>query len=145
MVSMTHPQLLEGLKCESQIENSRRARSQATLPGSQGNRVNSWLLVVRNQTANLTPSPSFAHNLCFKCLNGQCKPILDICASIAFQWYKKLFKAMSFDPWNCALKVWESFWDSNSQHGSSFGSVRVHSLTLFALLEACEVTPGSPS
>jgi hypothetical protein len=32
---MTHPQLLEGLKCESQIENNERARSQGTLPSSQ--------------------------------------------------------------------------------------------------------------
>ncbi len=52
---------------------------------------------------------------------------------------------MGFDPYNCALKIWESFWDSNSQHGSSLGSVRVHALTLFALLGACEVSPMSPS
>jgi hypothetical protein len=52
---------------------------------------------------------------------------------------------MSFDPCNRALKIRKSFWDSNSQHGSSLGSVRVHSLTLFALPGACEVTPGSPS
>jgi hypothetical protein len=52
---------------------------------------------------------------------------------------------MSFDPCNRALKIQKSFWDSNSQHGSSLGSVRVHSLTLFALLGACEVTPRSPS
>jgi len=32
---------------------------------------------------------------------------------------------------------------TNSQHGSSLGSVRVHSLTLFALLVACDMTPGS--
>jgi hypothetical protein len=52
---------------------------------------------------------------------------------------------MGFDPCNRALKIWESIWDSNSQHGSSFGSVRVPSLTLFALPGACDVTPGSPS
>jgi len=33
---------------------------------------------------------------------------------------------MGFDPYNCSLKIW----DFNSQNGSSFGSVRVHSLTL---------------
>ncbi len=38
---------------------------------------------------------------------------------------------MSFDPYNCPLKIQKSIWDSNSQNGSSFGSVRVHSLTLF--------------
>ncbi len=52
---------------------------------------------------------------------------------------------IGFDPYNCTLKIRESFWDSNSQHGSSFGSVRVHALTLFALPGACEVIPGSPS
>ncbi len=52
---------------------------------------------------------------------------------------------MGFDPYNCALKIWESIWDSNSHNGSSLGSVRVHSLTLFTVLGACDVTPGSPS
>jgi hypothetical protein len=32
---VTHSQLLKGLKCESQIENNGRQRSQGTLPGSQ--------------------------------------------------------------------------------------------------------------
>jgi hypothetical protein len=32
---------------------------------------------------------------------------------------------------------------TNSQHGSSLGSVRVHSLTLFAFPGACDMTPGS--
>jgi hypothetical protein len=50
---------------------------------------------------------------------------------------------MGFDPYNCALKIWDSIWDSNSQHGSSFGSVKVHSFTLFALPRAYDVTPGS--
>jgi hypothetical protein len=45
--------------------------------------------VVGSQIANLTSDPSFGHNLCFKCPNGQCKPILDIYVLIAFQWYKK--------------------------------------------------------
>ncbi len=112
---------------------------------TQGNPVNSRLLVVKNQIVSLTPDLSFGHNLCFRCPNGRHGPILDIYASIAFQWYKELFEAMSFDPCNYALKIQESIWDSNSQHGSSFGSVRVHSLTLFALPRACEVAPRSPS
>jgi hypothetical protein len=89
--------------------------------------------------------PFFGHNLCFKCPNGQCKPILDIYTLITFQWYKELFKVMSFGPFNCILKVRESIWDSNSQHGSSLGSVRVHSLTLFAFPGTCDVIPKSPS
>ncbi len=52
---------------------------------------------------------------------------------------------MGFDPYNRILKIWESIWDSNSQHGSSFGSVRVHSLTLFALSGVCDVILGSLS
>jgi hypothetical protein len=51
----------------------------------------------------------------------------------------------SFDPCNLSLNIWESFRDSNSQHGSSLGSARVHSFTLFALPGASEVTLGSPS
>jgi len=45
---------------------------------TQGNWVDSRLLVVRSQTANLIPDPSFGHNLCFRSSNGSCKPILDI-------------------------------------------------------------------
>ncbi len=72
---------------------------------TQENRVDSRLLVVRSQNANLTPDLSFAHNLCFRCPNEQCEPILDIYTSIAFQWYKELLKARSFDPCNHALKI----------------------------------------
>jgi hypothetical protein len=45
---------------------------------TQRNRGDFRLLVVGSQTANLTPDPSFAHNLCLKCSNGSCKPILNI-------------------------------------------------------------------
>jgi hypothetical protein len=55
------------------------------------------------------------------------------------------FKLMGFDPCNRALKIQESIWNSNSHNGSSFGSVKVHSLTLFAFLGACDVTHGSSS
>jgi len=50
----------------------------------QGNWGDSRLLVVWSQTANLTPCPSFDHNLCFRCPNGSYEPILDIYVSIAF-------------------------------------------------------------
>jgi hypothetical protein len=65
---------------------------------TQGNWVDSWLLVVGSQTANLTPDPSFGHNLCFKCPNGSCEPILDIYVLITFQWYKELLNPLSFGP-----------------------------------------------
>jgi len=48
------------------------------------NWVDSWLLVVENQTANLTLGPSFGHNLYIKCPNGRCEPILDIYVPRAF-------------------------------------------------------------
>jgi hypothetical protein len=111
---------------------------------SQVNQVDSRLLMVGSQIANSTPGLSFTHNLCFRCSNEPCEPILDIYTSIAFQWYKELLEAKSFDPCNCALKIQESFRDSNSQHGSSLGGVRVHSFTLFALPGACGVLPGLP-
>jgi hypothetical protein len=91
---------------------------------TQGNRVNSWLSVVGSQIANLTLDISFGHNLCFKCSNGSCKPILDIYVLIAFQWYKKLFDPLGFDPCDRSLKIWESTETPNYQNGSSLGSVR---------------------
>jgi hypothetical protein len=109
------------------------------------NQVDSWLLVVQNQIVNLTFDLSFGHNLCFKCPNESYEPISDIYISIVFWWYKKLFELMGFDPYNHALKSWESIWDSNSHNGSSFESARVHSLTFLALPRACEVTPGPSS
>jgi hypothetical protein len=45
---------------------------------TRGIRVDSWFLVIGNQIANLTPGLSFGHNLCFRCPNGSCKPILGI-------------------------------------------------------------------
>jgi hypothetical protein len=104
-----------------------------------GNWVDSWLLMVGSQFASLTPNLSFGHNLCYKCSNGRCEPIWDIYALITFQWYKELLKSMSFDSCNRALKTQESIRDSNSQPGSSLRSVRVHALTLFALLGVCDV------
>jgi hypothetical protein len=47
--------------------------------------VDSRLLVVGSQAANLTPGPSFAHNLGYRCSNDQCEAIFDIYASRPFQ------------------------------------------------------------
>ncbi len=46
--------------------------------------VDSWLLVVGSQTASLTPGPSFAHNMGYRCPNGQCEAIFYIYASRPF-------------------------------------------------------------
>jgi hypothetical protein len=99
----------------------------------QGNVVDSWLSVVGSQIANLTPSPSFGHNLCFRCLNGSCKPILDIWFSIDFQWYKELLNAMGLNPYNHALKIQESTGTPTPKMGillGVWGSIPSHSLAL---------------
>jgi len=72
----------------------------------------SRLLVVGSQNwqtpGNSTPDLSFGRNLCFRCRNEQCKPILDIYASRDFQWYKKRHNPLRFDSCNCSLKFRES-------------------------------------
>jgi len=75
---------------------------------TQGNQVYSWLLVVGSQIANLTLSFSFSHNLCFRCPNGWCKPILDIWVPRSFQWYKERLKPLKFDSCSHPLKIRES-------------------------------------
>ncbi len=100
---------------------------------TQGNWVDSQLLVVESQIANLTPDPSFGHNLCFRYPNGSCELILDIYVSISFQWYIELFNPFGFDPCNCFLNIQESTETPlglQLPNWKLFGSVRVHSLTL---------------
>ncbi len=87
----------------------------------QVNRVDSWLFLIRSQTGNLTPSPSFGHNLCFRCPNEQCEPILDIYVPKAFQWYKERQKPLSFDPSNFSLKFWKSIRIPSPKVGVALG------------------------
>jgi hypothetical protein len=84
---------------------------------TQGNRGSSWLLVVRSQTTNLIPIPSFGHNMCFKCPNGSCKPILDIYVPRAFQWY----------------------------NGSLLENVKLHSFTVFYTPRSMRCDSWAPS
>ncbi len=70
--------------------------------------VDSRLLVIGSQTANLTPGPYFAHNLGCRCPNASCEAILDICTSRPFQWYKEHSNVRCFDPWTRALNLRES-------------------------------------
>jgi hypothetical protein len=88
---------------------------------TQGNRVDSWLLVVGNQIVNLNSGPSYGHNLCFKCPNKSCEPTLDIYVPRAFQWYKKLDNPMSFDSYNCSLKIQESIGTPTPKMGAHLG------------------------
>jgi hypothetical protein len=78
-------------------------------------RVDSWILVVRDQTASSTHGLSFCHNLCCKCPNGSCKPIFDIYTLIAFHWYKEHLNARCFDPCNWTLNYRESRQTPKSQ------------------------------
>jgi hypothetical protein len=70
--------------------------------------VYSRLLVVRSQTANLIPGPSFAHNLGCKCPNDKCEAILDIYTSRPFQWHQEHPKARCFAPCCRTLNIRES-------------------------------------
>jgi len=74
---------------------------------NQVNWVDSRFFLVGSQIVSLTADPSFCHNLCLKCPNEQCEPLLDIYVSRNFQWYKKSHKTLRFDPSNCSLKFWK--------------------------------------
>jgi hypothetical protein len=97
----------------------------------QGNWGDSWLLVVESQIVNLILGPSFGHNLCLKCPNGSCKPILDIYVPRVFQWYTKRLDLMGFDSWNHSLKFLESIrtpkWKFTWECEGSFPHTFLHS------------------
>jgi hypothetical protein len=109
---------------------------------SKRNQGDSRLLVVGSQIGNLSFGLSFGHNLCFKYPNGSCKPILSIYVPRAFQWYKKFFNPMSFDPCNHSLKIWKSIGTPTPKVGAHLGMwgfIPSHSPTLMG---AWNVTPG---
>jgi len=107
----------------------------------QVNKVDSQLFLIRNQIGSLTPGPSFGHNLCLKCPNEQCEPILDIYVPRAFQWYKKCHKPLSFDPWNCSMKFWKSTGTPSPKVGVALGVWRFTTSHFLTLSEVCDVTP----
>ncbi len=84
--------------------------------------------MVGSQIDALTPSYSLRHNLCFKYSNGPCEPILNIYISRSFQWYNEVINPMSFDLWNCSLKIWDSI-------GIPTPKVGIH-------LGLCELSPS---
>jgi len=97
-----------------------------------------------SQIANLTPSPSFGHNLCCICSNGSCEPILSIYVSISFQWYKELLNPLDFDPYNHSLNIRESTGSLTPKVGvplGVWGFIPSHSL---ALPKTCNMTPRLP-
>jgi hypothetical protein len=82
------------------------AMSHSQLGGRE--EVDSQLLVVGSQTASLTPGPSFAHNLGFRCPNGQCEVIFDIYVSRPFQWHQEHLNARRFGPCCRTVNIRES-------------------------------------
>jgi hypothetical protein len=89
-------------------------------------RVDSQLSVVGSQSVNSIIGPSFAHTLCWICLNGPCEAIFDIYASRPFQRYKEHLKARCFDPCNRGL----NFRKSRRTPKSPFQECECHSHTL---------------
>ncbi len=83
--------------------------------------VDSRLLVVGSQTVNLTLDLSFGHNLCFRCPNEQCEPILDIYVPRAFQWHQERNNSLRFDPSTRPLKFRESTGTPSPKMGVALG------------------------
>jgi hypothetical protein len=108
---------------------------------TQVNRVNSRLFIVGNQTDSLTLGPSFGHNLCFKCPNEQCEPILNIYVPRSFQWYKERHKPLSFEPWNCSLKFQASTGTPSPKVGVALGVWGFTPSHFPTLPGVCDVTP----
>jgi len=90
----------------------------------------------------LTPNPSFGHNLCFRCLNEQCEPILDIYIPRSFQWYRKRHNPLNFDPSNRSLKFRESTGSPSPKVGVALGVWGFTPSHFLTLSGACDVTPG---
>jgi len=83
--------------------------------------VNSRLLMVGSQTGSLTPGPSFAHNLGWRCPNCQCEGIFDIYVSRPFQWHQEHPNARCFAPCCRALNIQESRRTPNPQLSQVLG------------------------
>jgi hypothetical protein len=77
--------------------------------------IDSRLLVVGSQIANLTAGPSFAHNLGCRCPNFQCEGIFDIYVSRPFQRHQEHPNARCFAPCCRALNIRESRRTPNPQ------------------------------
>ncbi len=95
--------------------SSRSFQRRIALSIRRSEEVDAWLLVVRSQTASLTPGPSFAHNLVFRCPNGRCEAIFDIYASRTFQWHQEHLNARCFGPCCRTLNIRNSRRTPNPQ------------------------------
>jgi hypothetical protein len=93
-----------------------KSRGETHLRVSQSQVAESWDLephsrlptLERGRGSNLTPGPSFAHNLGCICPNGQCEVVFDIYASRTFQWHQEHLNARCFGPICRTLNIRES-------------------------------------
>jgi hypothetical protein len=69
---------------EWEFQNRSKSNSMSHVVCTQMNQVDSRLFLIRSQIGSLTPDLSFGHNLCFRCPNEQCEPILNIYVLRAF-------------------------------------------------------------
>jgi hypothetical protein len=107
----------------NQTCSSRRDLSKDVSHSQFGGReeVDSQLLVVGSQITSLTPSPSFAHNLGYRCSNDQCEAIFYIYAWRPFQWHQEHLNARCFGPCCRALNIRESRRNPNPHFFPSVG------------------------
>jgi hypothetical protein len=111
----------------------------------QKNWGNSQLLMVESQIDNLIPGLFLGHNLCFKCPNESCEPILYIYVPKSFQWYKELFNPIGFDLCNHSLKIQESIGTLIPKMGAHLGMWGFIPSHFPTFIGAWNVTPGLPS
>ncbi len=141
------PNSLMGSIVSTKGENNERIRSWGTLPNSQhfGGRGACWNLGMGTrksdkQVDNLAIGPSFGHNLCFKCPNGSCEPILDIyilrtsngIRNSSIQWVLTptitLWKFRS--PLGLQLPKWELTWECVGSFPPTFLNFQEHEMWL---------------
>ncbi len=87
--------------------------------------------MVGSQIANLTPDPSFAHNLGCRCPNDQWKAIFDIYALRPFQWHQEHINARCFGPCCRTLNIWE--WEFHPPTSPKVGLRHTRFNSLFPL------------
>jgi hypothetical protein len=124
----------------------RRDLSNAVSHSRIGHRedIDSWLLVVGNQTASLTPGPSFAQNLGCRCPNCQCEGIFDIYVSRPFQRHQEHPNARCFSPCCRALNIRESRRTPNPQLFQVLGFTPTLGQARVATQGPCETVETRP-
>jgi hypothetical protein len=90
----------------------------------------------------------FGYNLCFKCPNGSCEPILNIYILRSFQWYKEILNLIGFGPCNFSLKIQKSIGTPTPEvvaHLGVWGFIPSHSPTLTGTWDVTLRLPSWPT